>query len=81
MLPDERLEMLLASIAALLANQWRDTSSEPATVRDFMPWLNDEDDEEPAEMDQAAMIARIEALNAAFGGRDLRNGAADGDDG
>lgn len=68
LLPDERVEMLLASIAALLANQWRGEDDTPATPADFMPWLvEDDDDEKPTDM-----VAMIEMLNTAFGGDDLR---------
>lgn len=69
LLPDERVELLLASIASLLANQWRGENDTPATPADFMPWLpEDDEDEKPTDM-----VAMIEMLNTAFGGDDLRN--------
>ena len=68
LLPDERVELLLASIAALLANQWRGEDDTPATPADFMPWLpEDDENDEPTDM-----VAMIEMLNTAFGGDDLR---------
>ena len=68
LLPDERLEMLLASIAALLANQWRGEHDEPATPRDFMPWLEDESTEEEPQAHTAAMV---EMLKRVFGAREI----------
>ena len=68
-LPDRRREVLLASLLALTANINRDPKSgEPATALDFLPWMQD-DDEEPEPVD---MVKRIETLNALFGGADLR---------
>lgn len=66
---NERLEILLATIAAVLANQWRGENDEPASPRDFMWWLpNGDIQDEPPDM-----VAVIEQLNAAFGGEDLRD--------
>lgn len=69
MLPDERLEFLLANIAALLANQWRGEDDTPVTPRDFLPWLPEDDGDEQS----TDMVAMIEHLNALFGGEDLRH--------
>jgi hypothetical protein len=60
---------LLASLLALTANIHRDPErGEAATALDFLPWMQDED-EEPEPVD---MVQRIEMLNAMFGGEDLR---------
>lgn len=67
---NERLEILLASIAAVLANQWRGENDEPVSPKDFMFWLPDDDDTQDEAPD---MVAVIEQLNAVFGGEDLRN--------
>lgn len=77
MLPDERVEFLLALQVSLLANIHRSEDAEPFEVNDFLPWLHDEDDDEPEGLSQAEVIALVEGLNAAFGGRDERN-ATDG---
>lgn len=74
-LPNERQEMLLANIAAVLVNAHRDQErSSEVTPLDFMPWLDNysygtSDDG----IDPDAMAAKVEALNIAFGGQDLRN--------
>lgn len=73
MLPDERLEFLLATLATVLANVNRGEDAEPFTMINFMPWL-DQDDEEPEPRSQAEMIALVESLNVAFGGSDERDG-------
>lgn len=67
---NERLEILLASIAAVLANQWRSENDDPVSPRDFMYWLPEDETEDAAPDD---MVAVIEQLNAMFGGDDLRN--------
>lgn len=71
LLPGERLEMLVATLIALTANIHRAEHSEPLTALDFLPWLQDDDDEDD-ERRPEDMIRMIETLNAAFGGRDLR---------
>lgn len=74
--PDERSDMLLANIAAILVNAHRDSgSSSEITAMDFLPWLDNSsyassDDDEP--VDPESMVAYVEAFNAAFGGKDLR---------
>lgn len=68
LLPDERLELLLASIAALLANQWRGENDEPATPRDFMPWLEQDDDEPPQGPNVDAMV---DMLKRVFGAKEV----------
>lgn len=81
-LPDRRQDLLLASLLALLSNVYRDAKKhrEPAEPGDFLPWLRlDEPDPEPVDM-----LAKIEALNALFGGEDRRAAGAaklDGPDG
>lgn len=74
-LPNERQEVLLANIAAILTNVHRDRDhTSEVTPLDFMPWLDNNSyetsDDEPMHPD--AMVAYVEALNAAFGGQDLR---------
>lgn len=73
MLPNERLEFLLATLTTVLVNVNLAEDSEPAEIADFLPWLrlNDDEDEEQR-MDAEAMVAMIEELNTAFGGVDLR---------
>lgn len=73
---DERQDVLLATVAAILVNANRDPDkSSEATPDAFLPWRDksnyetDEDEEAP---DVEAMAAMVEALNAAFGGDDLR---------
>lgn len=71
-LPDRRVELLLAQLLALMTNVHRDPDrSQPATVTDFMPWLNSADAEEPA-MPTTNLLEKIEHLNVVFGGTDLR---------
>ena len=73
---DERQDVLLATVAAILVNANRDPDkSSEAIPDDFLPWRDkshyetDDDEEGP---DVETMAAMVEALNAAFGGRDLR---------
>lgn len=73
LLPDERIELLLATIAALIANQWRGEHDAPTTPRDFMPWLQDEEDE----AQEGAELAMIDVLTTVFGAR--RVDVSDGD--
>ena len=71
-LPDERRDVLLATLAAILTNANRDpASSEAMTAKDFLPWLDEEDDRDQAQSPEE-MLALVEQLNAAFGGTDLR---------
>lgn len=75
-LPNERQEMLLANIAAVLVNAHRDQDhTSEVTPLDFMPWLdnNSYGTSDDDGIDPDAMAAKIEALNIAFGGQDLRN--------
>lgn len=70
-LPDRRRETLLATLLAATVNAHRDPArGKAARPLDFLPWLAPEEDEEA--VGQEAMLARIELLNAAFGGQDLR---------
>ena len=63
--------MLLASLLALTANVHRDSDSRALTALDFLPWMQDEDEDDDGRSPED-MIRMIEALNAAFGGQDLR---------
>ena len=72
LLPDERLEMLLASIAALLANQWRGEKDEPVTPQDFMPWLDQDDEDEPQAQNVDSMVAMLKQV---FGAREIPKSA------
>lgn len=74
-LPDRRQEILLASLLALTANVNRDPKKQRDAYRpeDFMPWIEAEDDEDAEPVD---MARRIEILNAALGGVDLRGDAS-----
>lgn len=77
MLPNERLEFLLATLTTVLVNVNLAEDSEPAEIADFLPWLRLHDDEEEEQrMDAEAMVAMIEELNTAFGGVDLRGVAS-----
>ena len=74
---DERQDLLLATVAAILVNANRDpdTSSE-AIPDDFLPWRDKshyETDDDEGGPDVETMAAMVEALNAAFGGDDLRS--------
>ena len=73
--PSERQDMLLANRAAILTNVHRDHDhTSEVTALDFMPWIDNSsyetDDDGPVDAD--TMLAYVEALNAAFGGQDLR---------
>lgn len=76
-LPNERLEWLLAALCTITTNANRGKDDRPTTMQDFMPWraADFEDDDEPAS--QVDMVKKIEALNAAFGGRDERGQQGD----
>lgn len=77
LLPDERLELLLASIAALLANQWRGEHDEAAKPRDFMPWLDELDDDESDDDPQAHTAAMVDMLKRVFHAREIPNSPQD----
>lgn len=70
LLPDERLEMLLASIAALLANQWRGEDDEPVQPHDFMPWLEQDDEQESPGPNVGVMV---DMLKRVFGAKEVPN--------
>lgn len=73
LLPNERLELLLATLIAVTINLHQDPEKgEPVEALDFLPWLRDDDDDEPGEKSTDDMVAMIEMLNTAFGGVDLR---------
>ncbi|MBK8211573.1 MAG: hypothetical protein IPK78_18110 [Rhodospirillales bacterium] len=78
MLPDERIEFLLGLQATLLANIHRSEDTEPFAINDFLPWLQEDDDDEPDGLSQADVIALVENLNAVFGGRDERDATGSG---
>jgi len=68
-LPDRRVEILLASLLAMTANVNRDPKKgEPASALDFLPWLRDDEDEEPEPVD---LTGKIKALAAVLGGEVL----------
>lgn len=76
MLPQQRLELLLAQLLALTANVHRNEGDPAADPADFLPWWNLAWDP-AAEMDEpgqtpAQMLALVEQLNAALGGEDRR---------
>jgi hypothetical protein len=68
-LPDRRLEMLTANLLALTANLHRGSDDRAVTALDWMPWMQQDQDDEPEPVD---WVRRIEQLNAALGGDDLR---------
>lgn len=75
LLPNERLELLLATLIAVTVNVHQDPDrGEQVEALDFLPWLRDDDDE-PEEKSADDMVAMIEMLNTAFGGVDLREKA------
>lgn len=79
LLPNERVELLLATLIAVTINVHRDPEKgEPVEALDFLPWLQDDDDDETDEKGTDDMVAMIEMLNTAFGGVDLREKAGDG---
>lgn len=71
-LPNERLEILLATLIAVTINVHRDEDTDAVDPMQFLPWLASEGDDDPAQRRVGDMVATIEGLNAAFGGRDLR---------
>ena len=78
LLPNERLELLLATLIAVTVNLHQDHErGEAVEPLDFLPWLRDDEDE-AEEKSQDDMVAMIEMLNTAFGGADLREKPADG---
>lgn len=78
LLPNERLELLLATLIAVTVNIHRDPDSDTVEPVQFLPWLaGDDDDDQVVQRTAEEMVATIEMLNAAFGGQDLR-GTADG---
>lgn len=64
----------MASIASLLANTWRGEDDEPVQPRDFMPWLEQEDDDEQVE--PVHVDAMVDMLKRVFGAEEV-----DGSDG
>lgn len=70
LLPQERTELLLAQLLAMTANVNRKEGAEPARPLDFLPWWPEAQEEEGKTPEQ--MLALVEALNAALGGKDLR---------
>ena len=77
LLPNERLEILLATLIAVTINIHRDEDADAVDPMQFLPWLASEDDDDPAQQRVEDMVATIEMLNSAFGGRDLRTETAD----
>jgi len=74
MFGQDRVELLLAQLLALTANVHRGDDDEPMSAMDFMPWWPVEQAERDVQSPEQ-MLALIEALNAAMGGRDLRGGS------
>ncbi|MDB4947434.1 MAG: hypothetical protein JWM27_83 [Gemmatimonadetes bacterium] len=77
-------EWCAGTIAAIVANQWRDKGDSPAGPEDFFPLLVEGGKTAPAQQSEAHMLAVAEALNTAFGGLDLRgpmDGGSGGDGG
>lgn len=65
-LPDRRVEILLASLLAMTANVNRDPKKgEPASALDFLPWMQDAEDEEPERVD---LTGKLRSLAAVLGG-------------
>jgi len=79
-LGDERGDLQAGVIAATIANANRDEDKTPEPYRpaDFIHefWPPEDADEEPRQSWQE-QLALVEALNAAFGGRDLRGAHGD----
>lgn len=77
LLPNERIEMLLATLIAITVNVHRNPDrDEPVDALDFLPWLRADDEADEKTTDD--MVSMIEMLNTAFGGVDLREKAGDG---
>lgn len=70
---EERADLRAGIIAATLANVNRDpkVKREPWRADEFMPSFEPEPEPEPPDWER--LLARVEALNAAFGGSDLRH--------
>jgi hypothetical protein len=85
---EERADLRAGIISATVANVNRGEKQEPLAAADFMPKFDREVDEEMADEEAASddeseavpedpeawreMLKRVEAMNAAFGGYDLR---------
>ncbi len=67
---EERADLRAAIVASTVANTARDpkTQRDPFTPQEFMPKFEKETTEQTPEQ----MLAIVEMLNAAFGGKDLR---------
>ncbi len=77
------MDYRFAMLMALIANTFRDHKKTKAyTAADFLPkfeidqeWVDEvfsEDEDEAKQSKSLAMLAYVEALNAAMGGKDMR---------
>ena len=71
---EKRADLRSAIVASTVANTARDEKKRrrPYTPEEFMPAFQAEDEEEAIEPWQR-QLQMVEMLNAAFGGKDLRN--------
>ena len=75
---EERADLRAGIISATVANVNRGEKQEPLTAQEFMPKFGEEQvdgEPEPPEDDPEAwrgLLAKAEAMNAMFGGLDLR---------
>lgn len=66
---EERADLRAGIVAAAVVNVQRAKGSAPVRPGDFMPRFDEDADEEP---DHELLLHKVELLNTAFGGRDLR---------
>lgn len=66
---EERADLRAGIVASTVANVYRAKDERPLSAQDFMPKFDQPD---PAE-DWERLLRKVEMLNAAFGGKDLRH--------
>lgn len=74
---EERADLRSAIVASTVANVQRDPKQqrEPYTAQDFMPRFEPPEEPDPEER-WRRILQKVEHLNAALGGRDLRTDSA-----
>lgn len=74
---EDRADLRSGIIASTVANVNRAEKQEPYTPHDFMPKFDEQEEppeDEPEDTEQwRELLHRVEAINMAFGGRDVRH--------
>lgn len=70
---EERADLRAGIVASTVANVHRAPGSAPLTADEFMPRYDEYDEPESDGPDWERLLATVELLNVAFGGRDLRH--------